>query len=152
MKLAEFMQSDFYMNYLDDLDKKMLVKIDRVSVIHEIIKKIELESLSYASLSLDNLKWLIDNYRFNTIDYIVFKQKKYIEADGGKDNIVNVTPKINFPIGHLIEFYIILKKPEELVEYIKKIRIPSVKKYAKEIIDIFNSIHNKNLDNPLSKG
>ncbi|ELU5872613.1 hypothetical protein SCF99_004616, partial [Salmonella enterica] len=52
MKLTEFMRSDFYLSYLDDLDKKMPVKIDRVSIVQDIIIKIELDSLNYASLTL----------------------------------------------------------------------------------------------------
>ena len=77
MKLTEFMQSDFYLNYLDDLDKEMPVKIDRVSIVHDVILKIELDSLNYASLTLDDIKWLIENHRFKTIRYIL-KNKKHI--------------------------------------------------------------------------
>lgn len=140
MRLIEFMQSDLYVNYLDDLDEKMSVKIDRVSTLHGIVEKIELDSLNYASLTLEDLKWLIENYRIKTINYILIKLEKYTEPDGGNDNIVNLAPKINFPIGHLIEFYILLKKPEELIGYIKKIRIPDAKKYGKEITSIFNEV------------
>lgn len=74
MKLTEFMRTDFYLSYLDDLDKKMLVKIDRVSIVQDIILKIELDSLNYASLTLGDIKWLIENYRFKTMHYILKKQ------------------------------------------------------------------------------
>lgn len=70
MKLTEFMQSDFYLNYLDDLDKEMPVKIDRVSIVHDVILKIELDSLNYASLTLDDIKWLIENHRFK--QYVIY--------------------------------------------------------------------------------
>ena len=140
MKLTEFMQSDFYVSYLDDLDERMSIKIDRISTLHGIVEKIELDSLNHASLTLEDLKWIIDNYRVRTIHYILIKLKKYTESDGGDDNIVNLSPKINFPIGHLIEFYILLKKPEELFDYIKKIRIPDARKYVKEITNIFNEV------------
>lgn len=140
MKLTEFMQSDFYLNYLDDLDKEMLVKIDRVSIVHDIILKIELDSLNYASLTLGDIKWLIENHRFKTICYILKKQEKYSEPDGGKDNIVNLAAKINFPIGHLIEYYLLSERPNDLLDYVTKIRIPGSKKYAKEIGKIFSEI------------
>ncbi|EJX0634496.1 hypothetical protein ODD08_004622 [Salmonella enterica] len=142
MKLIEFIQSDFYASYLNDLDEKMAIKIDRVSPLHRIIEKIELDSLNCASLTLDDLKWLIENYRLKTIHYIIMKLEKYTEPDGGKDNIVNLPPKVNFPIGHLIEFYILLKKQERLLDYIKEIRIPDSKKYTKEITKMFNEIQN----------
>ncbi|HBI5340455.1 TPA: hypothetical protein K7661_004455, partial [Salmonella enterica] len=76
MKLTEFMRSDFYLSYLDDLDKKMPVKIDRASIVQDIILKIELDSLNYASLTLCDIKWLIENYRFKTMHYILKKQVK----------------------------------------------------------------------------
>lgn len=140
MKLTEFMRSDFYLSYLDDLDKKMPVKIDRVSIVQDIILKIEIDSLNYASLTLCDIKWLIENYRFKTMHYILKKQVKYTEPDGGKDNIVNLAPKINFPIGHLIEYYLLSKRPSDLLEYVKKIRIPGPNKYVKEIEKIFSEI------------
>ncbi|EHL9704203.1 hypothetical protein [Salmonella enterica] len=140
MKLTEFMQSDFYLSYLDDLDKEMLVKIDRASTVHDVIIKIELDSLNYASLTLDDLKWVIEKYRFKTICYILKKQEKYTEPDGGKDNIVNQAPKVNFPIGHLIEYYLLSKRPSDLLDYVTKIRIPDSKKYVKEIGKIFSEI------------
>jgi hypothetical protein len=140
MKLTEFMQSDFYLNYLDDLDKEIPVKIDRVSIVHDFIIKIELDSLNHASLTLGDIKWLIENHRLKTIRYIVKKQKNYTEPDGGKDNIINLAPKVNFPVGHLIEYYLLLRRPSDLLEYVKKIRIPGAKKYVREIEGFFSEI------------
>ena len=140
MKLTEFMQSDFYLNYLDDLDKEMPVKIDRVSIVHDVILRIELDSLNYASLTLDDIKWLIENHRFETIRYILKKQETYTEPDGGKDNIINLAPKVNFPIGHLNEYYLLSRRPSDLLEYVTKIQIPGPKKYVKEIEKIFSEI------------
>ncbi|NBF11944.1 hypothetical protein GV818_25175 [Pseudomonas sp. Fl4BN1] len=79
----------------------------------------------------------MSNHRRKTISYAVNKYKAYIEPDGGGENIVNEAPQINFPIGHLIEYFLILNHPERLVEYIKSSKIPSTKKYAKEINGIF---------------
>lgn len=140
MKLTEFMQSDFYLNYLDDLDKEMPVKIYRVSIVHDVILKIELDSLNYASLTLGDIKWLIENHRFETMRYILKKQETYTEPDGGRDNIINLAPKVNFPIGHLIEYYLLSRRPNELLQYVTKIRIPGPKKYVKEIEKIFSEI------------
>lgn len=128
------------MNYLDDLDKEMPVKIYRVSIVHDVILKIELDSLNYASLTLGDIKWLIENHRFETMRYILKKQETYTEPDGGRDNIINLAPKVNFPIGHLIEYYLLSRRPNELLQYVTKIRIPGPKKYVKEIEKIFSEI------------
>lgn len=137
MALLNFMKSDFYTSYLNDLDKNMPISIDRETAIHSIIIKVMTASLENSSVSLDDIEWLINNHRHKTISYIVNKYKTYIEPDGGNENIVNEAPQINFPIGHLIEYFLILNHPERLVEYIKSSRIPSAKKYAKEINEIF---------------
>ncbi|HAT2607207.1 TPA: hypothetical protein I8235_000120 [Kluyvera intermedia] len=72
--------------------------------------------------------------------YILKKQETYTEPDGGKDNIINLAPKVNFPIGHLIEYYLLSRRPNDLLGYVTKIRIPGPKKYVKEIERIFSEI------------
>lgn len=137
MDILSFMNSDFYMSYLDDLDEKMPVRIDREATVHSAIIEVEVASLESSSVSLGDIEWLIKNYRSKTIKYIVAKYNSYIEPDGGDEGIVNEAPQINFPIGHLIEYFLILNHPERLVDYIRSSRIPSAKKYAKEINGIF---------------
>ncbi|WP_317635620.1 hypothetical protein [Xylocopilactobacillus apicola] len=117
----------------------MSVKIDRESKVHEVVMEGENEALQFSSVSLDDICWLITNYRDETISYIIKKYARYIEPNGGKDNIVNLPPKINFPIGHLIEFFLMLKAPDKLASYIRKIRIPDAHQYVKEITEIFNA-------------
>jgi hypothetical protein len=120
MKLTDFMQSDIYMSFLDDLEKSLSEKIDRKSKVHDVVIILMEKWLGYASLSFDDLCWVILNCRSTSINYIVKKQEAYTEPDGGKDNIVNQAPKVNFPIGHLIEYYLLSKRPDDLLEYIKK--------------------------------
>ena len=68
------------------------------------------------------------------------KQETYTEPDGGKDNIINLAPQVNFPVGHLIECYLLSRRPGDLLEYVTKIQIPGPKKYVKEIEKIFSEI------------
>lgn len=140
MKLTEFMQSDIYTAFLDDLDKSLSEKIDRKSKVYGVIINLMEKWLEYASISYDELSWVILNHREESIDYIVKKQITYTEPNGGKDNIVNQAPGINFPIGHLIEYYLLSRRPNDLIEYVKKIQIPGPKKYVKEIEKIFSEI------------
>ena len=104
MRLAEFMQSDIYVDFLNDLDKSLSEKIDRKSKVYDVVVNLMEKWLEYASLSFDDLRWVISNCSSDSISYIVKKQVTYTEANGGKDNIINQAPKINFPISHLIEY------------------------------------------------
>ncbi|EFB2839708.1 MULTISPECIES: hypothetical protein [Escherichia] len=140
MRLAEFMQSDIYVDFLNDLDKSLSEKIDRKSKVYDVVVNLMEKWLEYASMSFDDLHWVISNCRSDSISYIVKKQVTYTEANGGKDNIINQAPKINFPIGHLIEYYLLSKRPNDLLDYVTKIRIPGSKKYVKEIGKIFSEI------------
>ncbi|WP_017349671.1 MULTISPECIES: hypothetical protein [Pantoea] len=140
MNLIEFMRSDIYVDFLNDLDKSLSEKIDRNSKVYDVVVNLMEKWLEYASLSFDDLNWVILNCRSESIKYIIKKQVTYREANGGKDNIINLAPKINFPIGHLIEYYLLSKRPIDLLEYVTKIRIPGPRKYVKEIGVIFSEI------------
>ncbi|MDX5698223.1 hypothetical protein SGP15_24735 [Brenneria sp. L4-2C] len=137
MTLDEFTRSDYYISYLHELESAILKKI-HILEMEPVLMKIYNRYIDAAGISAEDLKWVIENRRKQSIFFIKNKYMTYFEADGGEDNIVNEPLKLNFPIGHLIEFFLILDKPEKLIEYIKSIRIPNAKKYAKEITSIFN--------------
>lgn len=140
MTLNDFMNEDFYRDYLLTVEERLSEKIDMKSKVSEIILNLENEFLEKAEVSLNDIKWLIENHREETAQYMVKKNEIYLEPDGGEEGIVNYPPTVDFPIGHLIEYFLILKKPEKLVDYIRSIRIPSAKKYAKEIKKIFDDV------------
>lgn len=137
MKLPELMQSDTYTTFLDDLDKHIPEKIDRSSKVHKSIINLMEKWMQHASLSCEDLLHTISNHQKHLIAYIIKKQATYREPNGGRDNIINHAPKVNFPIGHTIEYYMISKRKIELPEYIIKIRIPYPRQYAREIERIF---------------
>ncbi|MCE5980144.1 hypothetical protein [Pseudomonas sp. JR33AA] len=138
MTLSELMQSDIYINLLDNLDKYIPEKIDRQSKIHETIIALMEKWIQHSSLSCDDLHHTILNHQQHLLSYIIKKQETYTEPNDGRDNIINLAPKTNFPISHIIEYCILSSKKNELSEYIKKIRIPAPQQYAKEIEKIFS--------------
>jgi hypothetical protein len=140
MKLKEFLESAFYLNFLDELDDFLPEKIDRASKVYILISNILDKWLSIASISVSDLEWLISHESESVIKYILKKQKAYTEPNGGEDNIVNEIPNRSFPISHLIEYCLLSKRPDDLLEYVAKIRIPGPKKYAKEIVEMFSEI------------
>lgn len=138
MILEEFLQSDLYTDYLDELDKAIPREIDRKAKVHKVIMDLQKEWLDASNVTIEDLFWLICNHKKSTINYIATKQKTYTEPNGGRDNIVNLPPTTIFPIGHLIEFFLALKTPEKLLEYVKIIRMPKANAYHKEITNIFD--------------
>ncbi|VEB62798.1 Uncharacterised protein [Salmonella enterica subsp. enterica] len=65
MKLTDFMQSDIYVSFLDDLEKSLSEKIDRKSKVHDVVISLMEKWLGYASLSFDDLCWVILNWQIN---------------------------------------------------------------------------------------
>ncbi|ELY3362346.1 hypothetical protein SMW69_002879 [Salmonella enterica] len=144
MNLIEFMRTDDYIKYLDDLDNYLPEKIDRKSELYDVVVDLLNDWLSYSSVSIDELNWLILNHRRETINYIVKKNFIYTEPDGGEDDIINERPGVYFPISHLIEYYLLLKNSDVLCSYIKKNRIPKAKQYTKEIANLFSEVKKEN--------
>lgn len=64
--------------------------------------------------------------------------------EGDEDEIIEeLGLSMTFLIYYLNELILIKKGNEELEKYLKKIRIPNAKKYAKELREIYNSIKEK---------
>ncbi|ECF6265327.1 hypothetical protein FOK29_23820, partial [Salmonella enterica] len=61
MNLIEFMRTDDYIKYLDDLDNYLPEKIDRKSELYDVVVDLLNDWLSYSSVSIDELNWLILN-------------------------------------------------------------------------------------------
>ena len=141
MTLNDFINEAFYRDYLITVEERLAEKIVEIDPKYiDIILNFENESLRKAGVSTDDLKWLIENHRGETAQYIAIKIKIFREPDGGEEGIVNLPPTIDFPIGHLIEYFLILNKPELLDGYIRSIHIPSAKKYVKEIKKVFDDV------------
>lgn len=140
MTLDEFMQSEDYVKYLDELDKVLPEKIDRTSRIDEVVIEIENDSLQYASVKPEELAELIKKDNGKTISYIMEKHEKFFEPDGGEDNITNKPPQLNYPVGHLIEYYLLSNKAESLLDYIRSVGIPNAKKYVSDLMRIYTQV------------
>jgi len=46
-----------------------------------------------------------------------------------------------FLIGYLIEYWILKENPREIENYVRAIRIPNAKKYAKELLKMYFKIN-----------
>lgn len=146
MILYEFLHSNIYNKYISTLEKEMTISIDKNSTFYKNMMGFYDMCLNEAAVTIDDLNWLIAHYPKETINYIIRKYNTFLEPDGGKDNIKNLPPLIDFPIIHLIEFFLILKDSSNIKKYIKFINIPKSKSYMFEINRIFNESNQKKYD------
>jgi len=137
MKIFELMQSTPYTALLDRLDRHIPERIDRKSKVHDSIITLMERWMQHASISCDELLHTALNHQDHLASYITKKQYTYREPNGGRDNIVHDAPKMNFPIGHIIEYHLISNRTTALLEYMVKIRMPNPRQYTMEIEAIF---------------
>ena len=112
------------------------------------IKQIELNLLSNANITIDDIKNILENEFNKIINFTMLKMEKYIkEKDTGGDFPKNenigkddkpVAIKIlpfykSFLVMYFIEYYFLKYKQDKLLQYIKDIRIPQSKKYENEL-------------------
>ncbi|WP_313438423.1 hypothetical protein [Stenotrophomonas sp.] len=137
MKISELMQSAPYTTLLDKLDRHIPERIDRKSKVHDSIITLMERWMQYASISCEELLQTALNHQDHLASYITMKGYTYREPNGGRDNIVHHAPKMNFPIGHIIEYHLISNRTSALLEYMMKIRMPNPRQYTMEIKAIY---------------
>ncbi|XFC40871.1 hypothetical protein ACEF39_003927 [Stenotrophomonas indicatrix] len=140
MTLTDLLASAAYRDYLFALDaylKKQPFKHE--APIDPVIARLQEGWMGHASIEADALLQLIRAERAQTFSYIAQKLAAYSEPDGGPDNIVNLPATLHMPIGHLIEYFLLRDDAAAVKSYLKKIRMPDVVAYAREIRVMFLS-------------
>lgn len=137
IELLEFINSELYLSYLNELEQYMPEKIDRDTKIHHVVIAHLNKCFRHSAVTFEDLKWLMTHERMDSITYIVKHFVFFREPDGGEDQLVNLPPQIYYPIFHLIDYYLLLKRKEDLLGYIKAIRIPGAAKHKKDITKLF---------------
>jgi len=140
MTLDDWVRSDSYSHYLNELDEDLPEPIDRGARVHHVVAGLLVQWMNYIPVTTENLMWLIDEHSLATRAYVVAKLRKYREPDGGRDGVVNLPSTVIMPIGHLIEFFIMIKMPMRLGGYLNAIGLPAAKRYEKEISTIFDEV------------
>jgi hypothetical protein len=131
------------MGYLNRLDEVLPEPIDRGALVHQVVADLLVEWMNYVPVAVEDLMCLIDEHPFATRNYVVAKLRKYREPDGGPDGVVNLPSTVIMPIGHLIEFFIMIKFPTRLGGYLKVVRMPTAKRYEREILEIFGDVYDE---------
>jgi hypothetical protein len=147
-----FIGSDIYEKAIELVKNKAQIEISQE---YEKVKFIELDSLEKANITINEIENILKSDFEKIIDFIVIKWNLYKdeEDDGGeyplgeepdesdKPVLIERHPFYkSFMVGYIVEYYLLKNKPKELLQYIKKIRIPYAKKYEKELKELYNKI------------
>ncbi len=150
--ISDLIQSDEYCKLVENTKKKVHIEVDRNYPEH--ILDFDKSRMNAAAVTISELESLLFTDLDKIANYASIKLVKYSnvkmeqeypeneqpDADD-EDVIIKEMPfYYNFLLIYLIEYFILRNNPEQLEEYLKSIRIPNSKKYAKELRFIYNSI------------
>lgn len=149
--LIDLVNSTNYNGLIESIRIKTNIEIDNKTPV--TVPNYYLERLRHANIKPDHLKTLIDTSGNEIISFVDIKLRKYAndkkqeypkgykpeQEDDHK--IVYLPFSKNFLIGYLLEYWILKESPLEIEKYVRAVRIPNAKKYAKEITAIYNDIN-----------
>ncbi|WP_276379043.1 hypothetical protein [Flavobacterium sp. H4147] len=148
--LVDFVNSTTYDVLLENVKLRINIEID--DNIPDVVWGFSIKELNLANVTVDDLKSLIELHTDSISAYVEIKLKKYsddieqeypegYEPEEENDEIVNLPFYKNFLIIYLAEYWILKENPKEIENYVRALRIPYAKKYAKEITVIYNDIN-----------
>jgi hypothetical protein len=148
--LVDLVNSTNYNVLLENVRSRIEIEIN--DDIPPVVWNFSIKGLSLADVKTDELKSLIELHTDSISAYVEVKLRKYsddteqeypkgYEVEKEDDKVVNLPFYKNFLIGYLLEYWILKENPLEIEKYVRAIRIPNAKKYAKEITVIYNDIN-----------
>lgn len=147
--LVDLINSTNYNGLLENVKSRIEIEID--DDIPYVVWDFSIKGLNLAGIKADDLKSLIELHMDSISAYVEVKLSKYAddteqeypegyEPEKEDNKVVGLPFYKNFLIGYLIEYWILKESPLDIEKYIRAIRIPNAKKYAKEISNIYNEI------------
>lgn len=149
--LLNLINSTNYQMMIAKLEKSLDISVNRnsppIAVLNYDMKKIRI-----SDVEIEEIELLIDEEKEKIISFVSAKLSKYINAKMEQecpkgedldedDEVIERVPFYgSFLVIYLLEYYLLKNKPSDVESYLKKIRIPQAKKYAKEIKKIFDDV------------
>jgi hypothetical protein len=151
--LISFVNSEIYNKTLTLIIEKTGIKIN--PDYKDVIQKRDTDHLNKIDLSIEYCNKLLENDYGKIMNFIIEKIKKYssekdtggdfAKGEGtGKDEqpvlIENLGYVKSIIVMYIAEYYLLKERSDELLDYIKYLRIPQAKKYEKELKGIYKKI------------
>lgn len=147
-EINSWIDSEDYIYLLSCLVKKLGLQIDHDSA-PEVLLQFDADSLSLSGLEITQISHIAANTEL-VCNYVREKleslegtedEQEGMHPEDEKSVIVEELPFYkNFLNSYLIELHFLIFHPERLEPYLKAIRIPKAKKYAKLLSDVYSRI------------
>lgn len=143
-------EQEIYISTVNKITELTNEKISREVYMTEI--QLAKEFIKYANESEENIIRFLKENNQEVVNFSVKKiqlitdnneqdeNDDYILEDDEDDETISLGLSKTFLVDDIIELILIKKGDDSLEKYLKKIRIPNAKKYAKELQDIYDSI------------
>ncbi|WP_095092445.1 hypothetical protein [Pseudomonas sp. Irchel 3A5] len=143
-----WIEGEIYSNLLEQMVQNLKLAVSD-KVISDTLLEYDIENINAASATIKDLEEIASDTLFCGI-YVIAKlkgiegtenQQEGRHSEDEDDVLVETLPFYrNFLNIYLIELHILKSQPERLESYLKKIRIPNSKQYAKQLRSIYESI------------
>lgn len=146
-EVREWVSSEAYTSLLDLVAKELKVAINHEPV-SDILLAHDVKKILAAESSIDELAAIANEKNF-CLQYVARKWQIISGTEDLQEGHDDDEPDVvlekhpfykNFLNIYLIEIYLLREKPESLEHYLKKIRIPQSKNYAKQLRDVYKAV------------
>jgi hypothetical protein len=151
MEIAKkIINSNQYQSLIEDIRKRTKLKI--LTEYRETAANRDEQKIKLAHLSEENIFAVIDTKTDSFKKFALLKMQKFenlqvveeypegeeLEEEDNNETILGYSK--GFLFMYLIEYILLKDKPDELLNYLKSVRIPQAKKYEKELKEIYNKV------------
>ena len=149
LESIKLVESKVYRNYLILIEKKVGLKI--LDKYRDNTAKRDADKMSKAEVNAIALKSILENDKSIFTEFVFSKIRKFdklelkedyplqsLEQEDNNEQILGYAK--GFVLQYLIEYHLLKYNSEKLELYNLSCRIPQAKKYAKQLIEIYNEV------------
>jgi hypothetical protein len=142
-EIQDFINGSLYKTALNKLEQKYKITTNGEEL-PSVLFKYDANKIHLSGATLSDLENILSNSLTSFLKYIAIKlvvlQDEPDEQEGNDEKDVTISvddPYEDFLIIHLLEYYLITSDAGNLINYLKKIKIPYSKKYCEQLKKIY---------------
>ena len=135
--LAEFVASDSYQAVLHDVLSRCGLPLHHgpePALLGELLK----QDLEAADVGVRELAGVVSSHGAELARYVQLKLIAYLRDHHGDSQIVTEEFSPAFLVGHIVEFHLLAHRPDELDQYVRRLRIPNARRYATKLRALYD--------------